>query len=319
MNVQQLFAQSRSGLIGVQLKLPSVHLNDAIKKIAKFKSLQECQQHLKEYAMFYIYLKKDESDDQVTVTMSNGLCLIDTLRRIKTFGSNNTTTCLKTTMDDISTFLEELIGENKRLLEEEQIFEKDQIMLLAENTEILQAMQDFVKAGVKNVFQPFPNDDLTRFLFPQIPRVLIQELEERDNVKGIIPEAFNRLVSINNVTSKGCFFYDQIEKILGMDEIFVFKLKLKHYWDSPGRKDWQQNTQKDFEEAFKELARKVIQLNENLSSSLSSSDSSSSSASSSSTSSSSSSTSTTSSSSSSSSSSFSSSSSSSTSTTTTSY
>ena len=50
------------------------------------------------------------------------------------------------------------------------------------------------------------NDDLTRFLFPQIPRVLIQELEKRDNEKGIIPEAFNRLVSINNVTSKGCFF-----------------------------------------------------------------------------------------------------------------
>jgi hypothetical protein len=290
--VQQLFATSENELIGLQLKIPSIHFDKAVTTLVEMKSMDEIQSYLKmDSSRLKVYLKKDPTDDTDN-TIANGLCLIDTLRRI--VQSYKKEDIQRADKGLLLTFLQDMITKTEELAKDTHYthitnrnYVEELINMLIRNLEKLREMQMFISNENTGLFLPFPHDDLTRMLYPEVPRILIREVEGQDSIVE-----FNELVSINNITKSNYFCHEEIIDILEKEIIYVFKLKGQHYWDSQDRKQWQNQATQDIQEAMVKLSAKVLKLNEDFSFSSSSSSSSSSSTSSSSSSSSSTSTST---------------------------
>ena len=250
--VEELFVTSQNGQIGLRLKMG--HDATTSLRLQRLKQSNEIQQSLEGGLVglrFEVYLKNDDNDEKdKQLTMQNGLCLIDTFKRLVEFHTLGTTSeC---------TVVEEL---NHNFL----IFLESIIEISTNNNsdkDILERMLEFAKDAVdtqgnERMFTPFPNDDLIRMLLPQIHRILLQE------PTGLTTNGkFDQLVSISNVSATGSFSYDQLNSLLEIEKLLVFKLGNLHFWPSLDEKEWEKRPQEDFSETIILLSKELEALNQ---------------------------------------------------------
>ena len=199
---------------------------------------------------FEVYFKNDDNDEKdKQLTIQNGSCLIDTFKRLVEFHTSGTMSGC--------TVVEELNPGFVRFLE--NIIETS----TNDNSEkdILERMLEFAKDAVdiqenERMFTPFPNDDLIRMLLPQIPRILLQEQT------GLTTNGkFDQLSSISSVSATGSFSYDQVNSLLEIGKLLVFKLGNLHFWPSLDEKEWEKRPQDDFSETIKLLSQELEAIN----------------------------------------------------------
>lgn len=251
--VEQLFVTSQNGQIGLRLKMGS-H-SDISLCLQRLKQPEEIQQSLKGGLVglkFQVYFKNDDNDEtDKQLTIQNGLCLIDTFKRLVEFhtsGKISASTVIEDLNPGFVTFLEEIIETSSN---------NDN-----NKTVILEKMLEFVKGAVniqenERMFTPFPNDDLIRMFYPHITRILLQE------PTGLTTNAkFDQLISISSVSATGSFSYDQVNSLLEIEKLLVFKLEKLHFWPSLDEKEWKKRPQDDFSETILLLSKELAAINQ---------------------------------------------------------
>ena len=258
--VQLLFGTSVDGVIGLRLNLVQSSERKG-QELQKLESVEQIIEYLKDQSRFELYLRNDDDDEnERDETISNGLCLIDTFKRIMEFHGTKKVppkTDFQVDYEKFAEFLKELI---KNASEQSDRATPEINEVLQKMLEFTNSMDDEMNIDGKKIgmFTPFPNDDVIRMLFPEVLRILLQE-----PIGLPTDEKFDHLVSINNVKRTGCFSYKQIYDILGKEELLVFKLKDLHYWASLSVKAWKIQAQEKLSEALENLAEQVKDLNDN--------------------------------------------------------
>lgn len=253
--VEQLFVTSQNGQIGLRLKMGS-HADTSL-RLQSLKQSGEIQQYLEGGLVglkFEVYFKNDDNDEKdKQLTVQNGLCLIDTFKRLVEFHNSRTMSG--------STVVEESNSGFVRFLE--HIIETSSTNDNSENEKnILEKMLEFAKEAVdtqenERMFTPFPNDDLIRKLLPEIPRILLQE------PTGLTTSGkFDQLISISSVSATGSFTYDQVNSLLEIEKLLVFKLGVLHFWPSLDEKEWENRPQDDFFEIIELLSQELEAINQ---------------------------------------------------------
>lgn len=249
---------SQNGQIGLKLKFSDT---DTSLRLQRLQKSEEIQQFLKSESVgfkFQVYFKNEDNDEKDSqLTIQNGLCLIDTFKRLVDFhtnGKKSESTEVEELYSGLIIFLENIIATDTSSNND-----KSEIEILEKMLEFAQSAADTKEYG--QMFTPFPNDDLIRMLLPDIPRILLQEPTGLTNTAK-----FDQLISISSVSATGSFPYDRVnsllETLLQTKKPLVFKLGKLHFWPSLDEKEWEKRPQDDFSETIQLLSQELEAINQ---------------------------------------------------------